>query len=794
MKGNMQNFNCAVEESSSSYRIYRGLPRHCAGFPLWQLLVPWYFVPMSSKANQSNVRACLRARVALLLPFLLLHLRAAERISFRNEVMPLISKAGCNAGACHGNANGKASFKLSLRGESPGLDYLALTHDQLTRRIDVFDPDQSLILLKPTTQLAHEGGQRFKINSCEYTVLRNWIASGARDDSDSAATLQKLEVTPLASIISEPEKSIQLSAKVFFSDGTARDVTRIAVYETANPSVRVSHDGMVESEQFGETTVLVRFLNKQIPVRLAFIPLRPNFQWSAPPANNFIDEQIFAKLKNLKTNPSEFCTDEVFVRRAYLDLLGILPTASEARSFVFDQTPNKRSNLVDTLLERPEFADFWALKWSDLLRAEERLLDRKGLEDFHRWVRQSISENKPIDQLARDIISARGSTYSNPAGNFYRANRTAVSRAESAAQLFLGVRVQCAQCHSHPFDRWTQDDYYDWTRVFARLDYKVLENRRRDSNDSHEFKGEQVIFISARGEIKNPRTDKQASPRFLGTREVFKPSEDNDELTALAKWIASPDNPYFAKVQINRIWYHLMGRGLVDPIDDFRATNPPSHPELLDLLAADFIDHRFDLRHAIRRIMSSRAYQLSSRPNETNQEDETNFSHALLRRLTAEQLFDIQGEVTGIRPQINGYPTGTRAIQMAGALPERKRDQKHTEVDQFLAEFGKPPRLLVSECERSCEPTMGQAFQMMSGPVLQEMLSASQNNLSRLLKSGKSKEEMIADLYWAALTRPPTPPELASFKSYLAKAQNPRPALEDIAWSLINSKEFLLRN
>jgi hypothetical protein len=708
--------------------------------------------------------------------------------------MPVVSKAGCNAGSCHGNANGKAGFKLSLRAENPDLDYLALTHDQLTRRVNVLEPDQSLILLKPTTQLSHEGGQRFKTNSYEYSVLRNWIASGARNDADSAPIIQSLEATPLNAIVSEPEKTIQLSAKVTFSDGTARDITSMAVYETANPIVRVSHDGLVESDHFGETTVLVRFLNKQIPVRLAFIPARPDFKWSSPPANNFIDEQIFAKLKSLRMNPSELCSDEVFVRRAYLDLLGILPTATEARSFVFDQTSGKRARLIDELLERPEFADFWALKWGDLLRAEERLLDRKGLEDFHRWVRESIAANKPLDQFAREIIAARGSTYEHPAGNFYRANRTAVARAECAAQLFLGVRVQCAQCHSHPFDRWTQDDYYDWTRVFARIDYKVLENRRRDNVDGHEFKGEQILFVANKGEVKNPRTDKQASPRFLGSREAFKASQNEDELSALAQWITSPDNPYFAKVQVNRVWFHLMGRGLVDPIDDFRATNPPSHPELLDLLAADFVDHRFDLRHAIRRIMNSSAYQLSSRPNETSQEDESNFSHGLVRRLSAEQLLDIQAQVTGVSPRINGYPAGTRATEMAGALPERKRDQKHTEVDQFLAEFGKPPRLLVSECERSCEPTMGQAFQMMSGPVLQEMLSARDNRLAHLINSGKPAEEIIADLYWSALTRPPAQSELQTFRNYFTKSADRRAALEDIAWSLINSKEFLLRN
>lgn len=715
-----------------------------------------------------------------------------EVVSFRNDVMAVLSKAGCNAGACHGNANGKAGFKLSLRGENPELDFAALSHDQFNRRIDLIEPVQSLLLQKPTTQLAHEGGQRFKTNSWEFQVLLNWIAQGASNDTATAAKLDKLEVTPLEMVRVEPKREVQLSARATFTDGRSRDVTAIAVYESANPIVKITAGGLVQSELPGETTVLVRYLDRQVPVRLAFVPARPDFVWAAPRPNNYIDRFVFAKLERVRMNPSEMCSDEAFVRRAYLDLLGIVPSAEEARRFVLDPGSTKRSRLIDELLERPEFADFWALKWSDLLRAEERILDRKGIELFHHWVRQSIAEHKPIDQFAREILAARGSTYKNPPANFYRATRSPMERAEAAAQLFLGRRVQCAQCHNHPFDRWSQEDYYDWQRVFARLNYKVLENRRRDDNDSHEFKGEQIVFLAPSAEVKNPRTGATAKARFLGETEPCS-STNEDELLQLARWTTSPANPFFAKVQANRIWFHLFGRGIVEPIDDFRASNPPANPQLLDALAADFVSHGFDVRQLIRTITSSRTYQLASAPTKDNREDDANFSHAYARRLTAEQLLDCQSAVLGVPAHFIGYPKGTRAIQLAGALAERKRDDGKSEVDQFLASFGKPARLLPSECERSCEPTMGQAFQMMNGPVLNQMLGSKENVLSKLLDSGQSAEQIVSQLYWSALTREPRGGEAARFSKYLTDAGDRRAALEDLAWSLLNSKEFLFR-
>lgn len=753
--------------------------------------------------------------------------RALAEVSFRNDVMAVLSKAGCNAGPCHGNANGKGGFKLSLRGEDLLFDFEALTRDQFGRRVNLVEPDQSLLVLKPTTQVAHEGGRRFETNSTEYRILRDWIARGATLDAESTPRLARLEVTPQERILVEPESTVQLSARAFFSDGSSRDVTGMAVYETAVPNVAISSDGKVVRTSYGETTVLVRYLDQQRPVRLAFVPARPEFRWEKAPVHNFIDGFVFAKLRALRVNPSPLADDGTFMRRAHLDLLGILPAADEARAFVADRDRAKRRKLIDRLLERPEFADFWALKWADLLRVEERPLDQKGMQNFHHWLRQSLAANKPLDQFVREIVSARGSTYVNPPANFYRANRDPVARSTAVAQVFLGTRLQCAECHNHPFDRWTQDDYYDWAALFARVQYKVLQNDRRDSNDGHEFKGEQIVYLARRGEINNPRTDKPAVPRMLGEREELKPplaagskeggrgdssraadrsgsmgpddspvnlpAASADELDRLAGWITSPSNPYFARAQVNRIWFHLMGRGLVDPVDDFRATNPASHPGLLDALARDFVEHNFDLRHVIRRIMNSRAYQLSSEPNATNGDDEMNYSRALVRRLSAEQLLDSLQQVLNVPGRFEGYPEGLRAAQLPGVQSIRQRRGRSGDADLFLSVFGKPPRLLTCECERSTEPTMSQAFQLISGRSVDALLKTRGNRLDTLIQSGKTDRELVDQLYWTALTRAPTAVELEKATQHLA-AGDQRAALEDVAWALFNSKEFILRN
>jgi mono/diheme cytochrome c family protein len=713
-------------------------------------------------------------------------------VSFRNDVMAVFAKSGCNAGACHGNKNGKGGLKLSLRGQDPDLDYATLTRDLFARRTNPLDPDHSLILLKATARIPHEGGVRFRTDSPDYALVRRWIEAGTPWGSDETPTVVRLDVTPSEQVLIEPADRTQLHATAVFSDGSSRDVTSLAVYEQSSDLAKITPDGLAVRQRLGETTVIVRYLAAQQPVRLAFVPARPDFQWHDTPAANYIDEQVFSKLRTMRITPSKPCTDTEFLRRAYLDLLGLLPTADEARASVADTSPDKRARLIDHLLDRPEYADHWTLKWSDLLKNEERTLDRKGVQNFHRWIRQSVATNKPLDQFAREILSARGSTYAQPAANYYRANRDPVTRGEATAQLFLGIRLQCAQCHNHPFDRWTQDDYYGWADVFARVNYKILENRRTDENDKHEFVGEQIVYESRDGDVKDPRgADRAVKPRLLGTSKPL--ADDTSRLDALAAWVTSPGNPYFAKAQVNRIWFHLMGRGIVDPIDDFRPTNPPSHPQLLDALAKDFVDHHYDVKHLIRTIMNSRTYALASEPNPTNAADETNYSHALPRRLTAEQLLDAQHQVTGVPTEFAGYPRGMRAGEMPGVRIARSRGSRPTQADMFLVTFGKPARQLVCECERSTDATLGQTFQLISGPEIAKMLSAPDNRLAQLLDSNRPADQLVDDLYWSALSRPPTEDERNIMTAHVRSAPSARKGLEDVTWALLNSKEFVLR-
>ncbi|MEX2142478.1 MAG: DUF1549 and DUF1553 domain-containing protein [Pirellulales bacterium] len=758
--------------------------------------------------HRSLLTAGLRACLAL---FVLLASRPLARgsdeppaPSFTAEVMAVLSKAGCNAGTCHGNQNGKGGLKLSLRGQDPDLDFLALSRDQFGRRTNTLDPEQSLVLLKPSMQLAHEGGLRLKRESLEYEILRRWIAAGMPVERSDAPRLMRIEVQPAEQVLFEPNAEVQFAVEATFNDGTRRDVTRLAVYEPSASIVAASPDGRVHFAEFGEATIIVRYLNRQVPVRLAYVPARPDFVWNNPPTANYIDEHIFAKLRSLRMNPAAVAGDSEFIRRAYLDALGVLPTADEAREFVADQSPGKRLRLIDRLLGRPEFADHWALKWSDLLKNEEKVVDPKGVKLFHEWIRDSFAENKPLDRFVRELIAARGSTYENPPANYYRANRDAVTRAESTAQLFLGVRLGCAKCHNHPFDRWTQEDYYRWAALFARVDYKIVENNRPDDNDKHQFDGEQIVLMSDKGEVEDPRTKETLAPRFLGEPELLAGDDAQDRLLPLAAWLASPDNELFVRSQANRIWYHLMGRGLVEPIDDFRATNPAVNPELLDALSDDFVRSGFDVRHLVRVIMTSRTYQLSAEPNETNRTDEVNFSRAIVKRLPAEELLDALTAVIGGEHKLYDSEPGTRAGQAAGVggFERREKGQGNnrqrrraapSDAEKFLKLFGKPPRLLTCECERATDATLAQAFQLLSGPTIHRMLMDEDNRLAKLLASSESAGEMIDDLYWGALSRAPSDDEREALVRHMEQSEDWRMALEDIAWGVVNSKEFLLR-
>jgi hypothetical protein len=696
--------------------------------------------------------------------------------------MAVLSRTGCNSGPCHGNLNGKGGLKLSLRGESPETDFATLTREMLGRRLAPLHAGESLLLAKATMRLPHEGGQRFSPSSEEAQLLRRWIAQGARDDNPALPI--RLSVTPVSQVIPDGVDRVALKATAHFPDGSSRDVTRLAAYEPSTLSVRITPTGEVLRVRDGEVAILVRYLETRATVRLAFLPPRPDFVARDWPEANYIDKFVHARLRELRQEPAPGCDDSTFVRRAYLDTCGILPSAAEVRRFLSDSRPDKRARLVDNLLERPEFSDFWALKWSDLLRNEEKALDTKGVKNFHMWIRRAFVDGKPLNEFARELIASRGSSYSHPAANFYRSLRDPYNRAEAAAQVFLGVRLQCAKCHNHPFDQWTQTDYHRFAANFARVQYRILENNRRDRLDSHEFVGEQIIYMDRTSELKHPVSGKILTPRFLG---ADSPTQ-GDRLQALADWVADPANPLFARAQANRIWHHLIGRGLVDPLDDFRESNPAVSEELLDALAKDLRESKFDVRHLVRRIMNSHTYQRSSTPLANGEEDETGLAVALIRPLQAEQLFDAMTAVVGSRPRFAGLPPGTRAGQLPGVVSGRRV----SEGERFLAAFGKPVRSLSCECERPEGSTLAQAFQMITGPALSELIEKAENRLGKLLAAGKTDAEIIEELYLHALARYPSETERVAARTLIAR-QGRRAGLEDVLWCLLNAKEFLLR-
>ncbi|HEV3436507.1 MAG TPA: DUF1549 and DUF1553 domain-containing protein [Gemmata sp.] len=720
------------------------------------------------------------------------HVVAAD-ISFERDVMPILSRAGCNAGACHGNFNGKGGFRLTLKGEDPTADLAALTHDMLARRTNPHRPAESLVLLKATGKVPHEGGVRFSPGSPEYQIVLSWISNGCLADPAGGTTLTRLEVTPASKILIDPIDRFSVAAVAHFSDGTTRTITHLAAFEfTAVGIARITPSGEVIRENTGEAVLLVRYLSQVAPVRIVFLPDRPIPDAPNIPITTEIDRLVLAQLKELRLKSADLAPDYVFLRRAYLDTLGMLPTVAETREFLADSDSKKREKLIDRLLERPEFAEFWAQKWSDLLRNEEKALDRKGVGVFYRWIVAQLAGDRPLNEFARDILAASGSTYANPPANFWRALREPTQRAESVAQVFLGVRIACARCHNHPFDRWKIDDYYGFSALFARIDYRVLENGKKDNLDKHEFVGEQIVVQNRDGEVMNPRTKSPAKAVFLGAKAPeFGP--DADRLTALADWVAAPDNPFFARAQVNRIWLNLMGRGLVDPNDDFRATNPPANPELLDYLAKDFAAGGFRLKRMVRTIMTSRAYQLASTlHNQSTMGDELHHSHARVLPLEAEQLLDALSQVTGVPVQFSGYPLGLRANQIP-APPQSGRRGFNGMGERFLKVFGKPDRLLTCECERNEDPGLLQAFQLITGELMNAMIRDPDNRLGSLLKSGKPDAGILNEFYLAALCRRPTEVEAKKILALLSTARNRRGAWEDVLWAVVNSKEFLLR-
>jgi hypothetical protein len=702
--------------------------------------------------------------------------------SFRNEVIAALNVGGCNAGACHGTPSGKNGFKLSLRGFDPAADYVQLTRDVLGRRTDRQQPDASLILQKGLGRVPHEGGQRFLPGSVPVRALRDWLSEGLHDDPPASAGIESIDILPGSRVQRTPARWQQLAVLGHFSDRSVRDVTRLTVFSSSDPAIaEVSSTGLVTFKQAGEVAILCRYLMVLQTVRLTFLESRDGFVWTNPPENNYIDKRVFAKLKMLSIPPTDLCTDAEFIRRACLDICGILPPVKDVGAFLADRSPNKRAKLIDALLERPEYADFWTLKWSDVFRSSRKSIEEKGTHVFQRWLRDRIVQNTGFDALVREMLTASGSTFVNPPANYYRVARDPQNLAETTAQLFFGIRMQCAKCHNHPFERWTQDDYYSMAAFFARVRHK--KDSLDPGPDPKKPGGAEVVYDGRAGEVTQPRTGQVMKPKFMGGP-VPNILPGRDRRHVLADWLTSGDNPFFAKSVANRIWFHLNGKGIVDPVDDFRDSNPSANDELLDALAKDFVAHKFDVKHLICVIMSSRTYQLSAQTNKDNADDTKYFSHAVTKLLTAEQLLDAICTATEVPEKFAGLPLGTRAVQ----LPDG--DINHV----FLKTFGQPARELACECERESDSNLAQALQLINGPTINEKVRNTNNRIGRLLAAKTAEVDTLNELYLATLSRLPNSENVKVALEHIARAPDKRKAWEDIQWALLNAKEFLFRH
>jgi len=672
-----------------------------------------------------------------------------QPVSFANGTLAALSKQGCNSGACHGSPSGKGGFRLSLRAFDPQLDKLTLIREDFGRRTNPLAPETSLLLLKPLMRVPHGGGVQLRESDAAHDVLRDWIAEGCQVDPPDAPHCVRIEVyPPTGRLLKHPSHTQQLCVLAHFSDGSVRDITRLAVFSSSDDEVAsVDSGGMIVGHDRGEAAIIVRYLEFIESSFITFVRDIEGFAWSDPPANNYIDQRVHEKLQQLQYLPSVLCTDEEFIRRVFLDVCGLLPTVDEVQNFLADTSPGKRAQLIDELLERPEYAKFWALKWGDLLRLSNKQVGAGGVYKYHRWVERAIAANMPYDEFARELLTASGSTLNNPPANFYRTATDSNDCVESISQVFLGARLQCAKCHNHPFERWTQDNYYGMAAFFNRVQRKETPRP-----------GEMFVWTSNSGEVTQPRTGQQMKPWLPEAGEVEN-AEVADRRELFADWLTQPDNPFFARIEANRIWSHLLGRGIVDPPDDFRDSNPPSNAALLDELAADFGDSGYDRKHLIRTILNSRTYQASFEPNAFNEDDEKYFSHFQPRLLSAEQLLDAICHATDRPEQFAALPPGTRATQLPA--PDVVNHE-------FLKTFGQPERQTVCACERTSESNLGMAIQFFNGPLIYNKLRDENNRFRQLLKLGKTDAEIVDALYLAAVCRPPNDAEVQASLAHLS--------------------------
>ncbi len=716
-------------------------------------------------------------------------------VHFGTEIVPLLTRLGCNSGGCHGKATGQNGFRLSLLGFEPGMDYDAIVREGRGRRIFPAAPDQSLLLLKATSQMPHGGGKRLDSNSTEYQMLFDWIAAGALSPGKTDPTLQQIDLTPETQVLTAGS-TLQLSVRARFSDNTYRDVTSMCVYQSNEPEiVSVDTNGLLTTgTQRGLAAVMARF-GDQIATFHTVVPFtsdasllevtdRKLNELDKQFGNSTIDRLLLQQWRRLGIVPSEPADDATFLRRATIDICGTLPTIAEVNEYVADQSPDRKERLIQRLLNRPEYASLFALKWADILQNRgagySTSQQRAGTTLFAGWIRDSLAANKPYDQFATEIVTATGSQSENPPAIWYRTVRKPTEYVESVAQAFLGVRIQCAQCHHHPAERWSQADYYGLAAVFSRVG-------RKGGFADAEVPTDEIIFVKSSGKTVHPVTGEILHPTALGGR-VLNAGPYDDPRAAFAHWMTAPDNPFFARTMVNRMWAHFMGRGIIHPIDDARSTNPPGNPELLDALAADFASGGYDVKKLIRQITNSYAYGLQSEPVPGNAGDSQAFARYYPRRLTAEVLLDAFSQVLEVPTVFSGgpgkLPLGTRAIE----LPDENIPAS------FLDVFGRPGRMSACECERVDAPALTQALELVNSAEIHRKLTASEGYAARLAVDGRSHAERAADVFVKVLGRPAQPEELEAAISFLSGESDQAEAYRSLLWSLLATNEFMFNH
>lgn len=696
--------------------------------------------------------------------------------TFRNHVQPVLAKFGCSSGACHGAAAGQNGFKISLRGYDDEGDYLALTRHTLGRRISLMEPAKSLLLTKPTGAVPHKGGIKFDTDSLEYRVLAEWIANGTPGPNKEDPRIDHIEMIP-NHVILKPGEAQQILVRAYFNDGHVEDVTRWTKYTDANSEVtNVDEHGNVKVMGFGEGAITAWYLQR-IAIATVTVPHTndvPRSVFTKAPKRNFIDELVLAKLRSLNLPPSPRAPDEEFIRRAFLDTIGVLPSAQETKAFLADKSSKKRDALIEQLLNRPEFTDYWAYKWSDLLLVKSEKLKPAAMWSYYHWVRDSVASNKPWDEFAREVVTARGSTLENGAANFFILHDEPKTLAETTSQAFLGMSINCAQCHNHPMEKWTNNDYYGMANLFARVRAKAATGE-----------GNQIIVDASQGELVQPLTGKPQKPRPLDG-ETINFDSDINRRDHLARWLTSPENPYFTRAIVNRVWANFYGVGLVENVDDLRVTNPASNEELLSTTAKYLAAQKYDLKALMRVILQSETYQRSSDPLPGNASDKRFYSRYYPRRLMAEVMLDAFSQVTGAPSEFKSYPKDYRALQ----LPDSNIKS------YFLSSFGRPDRNSTCTCERTDNPSVTQVLHISNGDTVNEKLEAKGNHIEKLLMAKTPPEQIVDDAYLSSLSRLPTSKERTRIMEVLQKTDEKelRPAIEDIYWALLSSREFLFNH